>query len=242
MPLFQPRTLEDHTDSIANYLPGGDVFQAKFLEGKKLRKYLRSVATELARYHTVLEETATEHHINETQNLINEWESAMGIPGTCFNNTGTLEQRRRNVLLKLTGLHGSTAEDFINLAKTLGYTILVEPARYHGMFPAAFPVYFYDAGKTVQFTIIITLPPDENIDSFPLEFPFKFMKPSNSLLQCIFNRMRPANVNIHYRFDELISSIGRPPAEGDSVTNTFLLEDGTRLLLEDADISYLVLE
>lgn len=242
MPLFETRTIDDHADSLANYLPGGELFEAKFLPDKKLRKYLRALAAELDRYHSVLEESATEHEITKTQSLINEWESAMGIPGTCFDNKGTIEERRRNVLIKLIHLHGSTAQDFINLAQLLGYTILVEPARYHGLLETQFPIYFYDSGKTVMFSVIITLPPDQKIAGFPLSFAFPFMLPNNALLQCIFNRMKPANVNVHYLFKDLISSIGNLPAPGSVVTNALLMEDVGKFLLEQGVDTGLELE
>ena len=212
MTLFRSRTLDEQTDSLAHYLPGGQLFEAKFIPGTNLRRYLRALASELQRYYSILEEVATEHDILYTQNLITEWESALGIPGTCFDNKGTLEVRRRNLIAKLRYMHGSTAQDFINLAGYLGYQVQVEACSEHGMFPAAFPIYFFDAGKTVKFTMIITMEPDDETVGFPLKFPIRFIKPDNALLKCLFNRIRPANVQVLYHYGSLLVGTGLPPS------------------------------
>ncbi len=200
MVLFNDHTLEEHTDSLAYYLPPGQAFEARFIEDTNLRKMLRALASELQRYYIILSEVCTEHDINQTQNLILEWEKALGIPGTCFDETSNIQDRRRNLLIMLDEMHGTTVEDYINLASLLGYTITIEPVKPHAMFPMAFPIYFFSSGKAVLFSMIINLPIGESNIGFPLEFPFPFISPDNSLLTCLFNRIKPANVQVFYKF------------------------------------------
>lgn len=227
MTLFSFRTIEDHTDSLAAYLPGGDLFAARYINNKNLRKYLRALASELQRYYEILQQVADEHDIRKTQELITLWERALGIPGTCFDNKSSLDIRRRNLLIKLTGMHGSTAQDFIDLAAKLGYEIKVEPAKLHGMFPLHFQAHFFNDGKTVTFTLILTLPPDDEPQGFTFAFPFKFIKPDNALLECLFNRIKPAYSQILYRYSD---DIFVPVDDG---VGNILLENGDFLTLED---------
>lgn len=200
MLLFQTHTIEDQTDSLAAYLPGGRLFESKWLPDKNFRNYLRGLAGELQRMYDILQTVATEHQLDITEQLLTEWERALGIPGTCFDNTGSNDIRRRNLLIKLAGLHGSTQEDFIKLARTLGYTVTMEPARVRGMFPLHFEAYFFTDGKTAMFTLILSLPPKDEPQGFTFGFPFKFTHPDNALLECLFNRIRPANVQVLYRY------------------------------------------
>lgn len=201
MPLFRQRTTEDQANSIAYSLPTGELTRGFFVEGTNQRNYLLGLAKELQRYYMILEDVATEHDLNYTQNLINEWERALGIPGTCLDMGGDIETRRRNALIKMNSLHGTTAQDFIDLAALLGFTVTLENASVHGMFPAAFPIWLYDSGKTVKFTLLVHLVATNQPDYFPLEFPFSFVRPENALIECLFNRMKPAFTQIMYVYD-----------------------------------------
>lgn len=202
MPLFQSRSLNDHTDSIAHYMPGGQLTEARFIDGTYMRRFLRALASELFRYQYILEDTATEHDIEVTQNLINEWENALGIPKSCFSDrTYSLEDRRLHLLMVLNNLHGTTEDDFIQLAAILGYTVEVRPVTPNAIFPMRFPIFFFDTGKAAKFSMIVRLPADDELVGFPLAFPIRFIRPDNQLLRCLFNKMKPANVKIFFIFD-----------------------------------------
>ena len=203
MGLFKNRTWKDHTESLANYLPNGCIYDAKRIPSSNTYKYLRAIASELMRFYTLCEDVATEHEINVTQNLINEWESALGIPQSCFRHIRekTIEERRLHLLMTIHDLFAVSAEDFVNIASLLGYTVELEPARLHGSFPMAFPLYFFDSQKTVKFTMIIHLPPTQLPVGFPLEFPIKFITADNILIRCLFEQLKPAYVNTYYIFD-----------------------------------------
>lgn len=200
MALIQDKTIDQQADSIAHYLPNGPLFEAKFVDGTNLRKLLRGLAAELERYYIILNDVAEDYDILKTQVLINLWESALGIPGTCFDNSGSLEERRLKLLIKLKYLHGQTVDDYINLAALLGFTIEIELCKTHGMFPMAFPIYFFPTTTSVLFSMIITLPSDDEPIGFPLTFPIVFTTPQNALLQCLFDRLRPAPVKIYYKY------------------------------------------
>lgn len=203
MSLFKNRTLDDQADSLAKYLPPGELYEAKFVDNTNLRKMLRALASELMRYQTILEDTATEYDITTTQLLLNEWENALGIPKTCFNSyTYTTEQRRQHLLMMLNDLHDNSMSGLINLANKLGYNIDVEPCSIHGLFPATFPIYLFGSGRDAKFSLIIHMPAEDANVGFQYAFPIKFIRADNRLLRCLFNRMKPANVEIFFVFDQ----------------------------------------
>ena len=193
MILFQRRDLEEYTDSLAAYMPGGQLFAAKSLQDSNYRKLLRGVAGELFRANGLLRE----YDIlpDTTVKFIEEWESAVGIPDACFKGTGTINQRRRDVLVKLSALGVQTAQDFVDLAAIFGVDVTVRGGSVNGCFPLVFPIILFDTEKDARFTIIVQFTVD-GANRFPLVFPFPFGDGDISLIECVFRRLKPANCDI----------------------------------------------
>lgn len=200
MVLFEKRTLEEQTNSLAYHMVNGELTDARFVDGSNLRKYLRGLAAELQRFYSILETSATELDLEQTQALIKEWESALGIPGSCFGTDGTLEERRLHMLMKLNELHGTTEEDFIRVAELLGYTVSVIRCKPHAVFPMEFPLYVFSSGKAATFTMLLELPYTNEPELFPLTFPIAFAGPQNQLLECLFNRIKPTFTRVIFSY------------------------------------------
>ncbi|MBB2159737.1 DUF2313 domain-containing protein [Gluconacetobacter sacchari] len=65
--------------------------------------------------------------------LLPAWESALGLPDPCAGSNPLLSQRQAQVVSRLTDNGGSSAEYYINLAKSLGYDITITmftPSRF----------------------------------------------------------------------------------------------------------------
>ncbi|WP_233854168.1 YmfQ family protein [Paraburkholderia sp. HD33-4] len=58
--------------------------------------------------------------------LLPEWEASLGLPDPCVGEAGSTQQRRQQVVARLTNSGGASAQYFIDLAASLGYTITVE--------------------------------------------------------------------------------------------------------------------
>ena len=93
--IFQ-HSISKHADSIADYLPGGKLFESARITDTNFRKLLIGLAKELFNAEGYLKIVSNEYDINTTTLLIEEWESALGIPDTCFAADGTIEERRRD--------------------------------------------------------------------------------------------------------------------------------------------------
>ena len=88
------------------------------------------MSIELARVDVRGESLPIEANPVSTNELLSDWERVAGLPDKC---SGVLEetiQGRRNALLtKLTSIGGQSAQYFIDLAASLGYTVTIEEYR-----------------------------------------------------------------------------------------------------------------
>jgi uncharacterized protein YmfQ (DUF2313 family) len=193
--MFSSHSVEEHTDSIAAHLPSGKawLWKAKQSNG---RDFLRGLGYELLRDESLLIQFWEQLDPRYTTYFIEEWESALGIPDTCFNPIGkTIEQRRLYVVVKLASLGVQTAQDFVNLAAIFGITCTVEAGGYYGAFPLHFPVLVFGTAEDARFTIIVNFQTPVG-SGFPWSFPHYFLSGINDFIMCIFEHLKPANCNI----------------------------------------------
>ena len=226
--LFNDTTQTDETNALASFMPGGRAFLAAKLPSTTLRTLLYGLAAELVRVNAQINEITYEHQIDQTTLLIEQWESALGIPDCCFTNTGTLAQRRENVLIKLASCGVQSKQDFIDLAALLGYTVTITPGAERGIFPLTFPLYFFDCAQTARFLMIVTVDTTQVPNTFPFTFPFTFGSNIITGIECLFGKLKPANVEIIFEY--------RLPDERAFMTESGYYyigtEDGSFLLLE----------
>ena len=177
--LFNKTSQSERADSIAHYLPNDAMYEAKFIEGTNVRNLLMGLAPEFGRIEDLLNLFTNELSPNEANYLIGEWESMVGIPDSCFTGSGTLAERRRDVLVKLASLSIQTANDFITLADIFGVDVSISNGTDGGFFfPASFPMAFTTPTPSTKFIIIV-----------------KFLTPSPliGLVECLFSKLIPAN-------------------------------------------------
>jgi len=198
MSLFKRRDIDAYADSLADYMPGGVLFTAKSIQDSNFRKLLRGIAGELFEVNGLLREYSGEILPDQTSKFLDEWEMALGIPDDCFSGTGSLDERRRDVLVKLASLGVQTATDFIELAALFGIAVDVIPAIDEITFPLTFPIPMFDTEKDARFSIFVRFF-DDQANSFPLTFPFTFGSGEIGILECLFGKIKPANVNLIFQ-------------------------------------------
>ena len=198
MSLFERRDIEDYTDSLAGYMPGGDLFASKSVKNSNFRKLLRGVAGELFRANGLLREYNIEILPDQTNKFLDEWESALGIPDSCFRGTGTNGERRLAILVKLAALGVQTVGDFEDLALLFGITVTVTPGLEEIQFPLVFPVLMIATTKGSRFTIVINFS-GEGVSRFPYTFPVPFGRAEIAILECLFRKLKPANCNMIFQ-------------------------------------------
>lgn len=188
MVLFERRDLEQYTNSLADYLPGGALFASRSVSDSNFRKLLRGMAGELFRANGLLKEYSEEVLPDLTVKFIEEWERAVGIPDGCFSGTGTIDVRRRDILTKLAALGVQTLDDFRNLATTFGVVATVLAGSESGI--------VFSSNKTARFTIVVSISLPER---FPYTFPMTFGDDLIALLECVFKRLKPANCQVLFQ-------------------------------------------
>jgi uncharacterized protein YmfQ (DUF2313 family) len=192
--------IETHTQRLADYLPGGRVFQARNIHDSNLRKLLRGLARELFTADGYLRDFQEDIAPSVTTYFIDEWERALGIPDDCFSGSGTLSERRAAVLIKLASLGVQTADDFVELAAVFGLTVEVVSGSVSGVFPLSFPVLVFGTAEDARFTIIVNIEtPLTESETFPFAFPIPFGTKEVGLLRCMFSKLVPANCNLIVR-------------------------------------------
>jgi uncharacterized protein YmfQ (DUF2313 family) len=197
--LFKQHTNNEHRKSIADFLPNGELFRAKNTPDTNLYNLLLGLAYENARIENKMNEIAYQYDINKTTELIEQWESALGIPDDCFSNTVDINLRRTQVLAKLS-LSIDTADSFVALAAEFGYTIEIVQASNVAIFPLQFPLQFYPTAKTARFTIIVNMPSELQPCTFPIAFPLCFSPPNSNIIECFFRKVKPANCQIVFKY------------------------------------------
>lgn len=199
MTIFNEITQTQQANILSQYVRDDRLHQAKNKDNSNLRKILLGLASEFVRFRDKANLIYDEYNPKSTTDFITEWETQVGIPDDCFGNTGTLEERRTNILLKLAGINTTTAEQFKNIAFILGYNINVSTGIDTSVFPLQLPFILMNQVEA-PFTIVITLPASEQVDGLPLELPFTLTSEAPEILQCLFNKIKPAHCNIIFRY------------------------------------------
>lgn len=189
------RDIEQYTDSLARYFPGGELFASRYSSNSTFRKLLRGLSAELFKTNGLIKEYCEQILPNETTKFVDEWESALGIPDDCFSGAGTLDERRLHVLIKLASLGIQTQQDFIDIAARFGVIVTVMNGSQHGTFPLEFPTLFFNSSKDARFTIIVTFTLTDG-ERFLYTFPLPFGNSTLAIIECLFNQLKPANCDV----------------------------------------------
>ncbi|MCK5127652.1 MAG: DUF2313 domain-containing protein [candidate division Zixibacteria bacterium] len=191
-------SLEDHTSALADYLPNGRLFEAKGISDSNFRQLLRGLSGELFNAQGYLK-TLDEEYIPDLTNLfLDEWEQALGIPDECFSGTGSNDDRRRGILVKLAALGVQTAQEFEDLGELFGVDVNVSPGIEAASFALSFPIIFSNSPADSRHIIVVDFPIPVG-GFFIYNFPISFGESSQFILKCLFSKLRPANCKIIFR-------------------------------------------
>ena len=201
--MLKERTQTQQADILAQYLRDDNLHEAKNKDGSTLRKILIGLASEWLNFRSKINEVSNEYNPKTTTKLIEEWEQFVGIPDNCIPVASTIEQRRLNVLLKLAGINATTEKQFKNVASILGYNIEVSNGVSTSTFPLTLP-FLLISEASAPFTIVITLPSSIQPNGFALTFPFTLTSQQPAILDCLFNKLKPANTQLFFRYSNAL--------------------------------------
>ena len=201
--MLKERTQTQQADILAQYLRDDNLHEAKNRDDSTLKKILIGLASEWLNFRGKINEVVKEYNPQKTTALIQEWEEFVGIPDDCIPVASTIEQRRLNVLLKLAGINTTTEKQFKNVASILGYNIEVSNGVSTSTFPLTLP-FLLISEASAPFTIVITLSSSIKPSGFPLTFPFTLTSQQPAILDCLFNKLKPANTQLFFRYSNAL--------------------------------------
>lgn len=185
---------------LANYLPSGDFWNAKYLPESNLRKILRAFGQEFQNVEESVKWLKRELSIFTTVDLIEFWEDMYGIPdldGVFVREGKTIEQRRKNLYIKELMDGADMVEDWEKIAFSFGFRCKVYPARKIARFPLSFPFTFTDVPTS---TIIVDFYNVVRPSEFPQKFPIVFGDGGTSIIKKVFEIIKPADCIVMYNY------------------------------------------
>lgn len=189
------------------HLPTGAAWLAWRIPGKNAYKLISALARAYDDAIQFMCKVESELDPRTTEELITEWEAAVGLPDPCLPKATTLEERRAWIMFRLTKRRWSTAQDWHDLAALYGLTIAITPGWYvqwPQLFEYRFPVGFDLFPKLGRFRVYIDVleqdfagfeygsPGVNGNAGFPI--PFGSTDDKLTRFMCMIDRIRPANV------------------------------------------------
>lgn len=185
---------KDTGQQAADSLPRGRAWASKNIEGSNTRGLIDSIATGHNRTQQQIEELDQEFRIDQTYELLAEWETSVGIPDECFGTSETIEGRRSAVIDRLRKQPKVTLADLQEYVDSLfpgmGVTLHVGSEFY--AFEYEFEVPFI-GGVDTRFVIVASVPLSGDTFEYDFEVPFEGGVDTIQL-ECLLNKILPANV------------------------------------------------
>ena len=197
--LYSPHSFNQQLNSLSKLFPSGRDFESKIIDNSVFNKLLKSFIPEIERFESLYLQISEEHDINLSQDpILNRWESAVGIPDNCFPGTGTIDERRIHVIIKLACMNVSGVDDYVSIANKLGLTVEILPGNLDLGFPYTFPFVFLNLPSDSKFVLVVRIQNANPEEKFPYTFPISFEQTATQILKCVYNLIKPANVLIVY--------------------------------------------
>lgn len=233
--LFEPQTIESQANLTARHLPVGRVWDRAFESESNIYRLMLGLSYEFFRLELLSKILDNEINIRQTLDLISTWERSVGIPDCCFCIDETDEVRREQILQKFSNLGGvQTAEDFERVAALFGYDVTVKPAVELAGIPLPVPFEVYSDTKSVKHTIVVETTEElSQAQQIPYTVPFVLEDRIPFFLECIFERLAPANVDVIFKIVKPSPDVGSKLLIEDGGDDLYLLETGDFILLED---------
>lgn len=200
--IFKAPTSDETAQQMADCLPDGRAWALKNDPESNIRKLINCLATVHNRIHQQIELMDDEYRINNTYDLLDDWEKSVGIPDSCFASSTTISQRQQDIIDRLRKQPIVTLSEMQNYVNTLfpGMGIVLYPGHEFYTFEYDFEVSFL-GDVSDRFILVTQVPLTGN--QFEYEFELEFEGGVNTdRLECLLNKINPANVYI------IIESLG----------------------------------
>lgn len=201
-------------DVLLRHFPLGSAWLAFRLPGKRANRMVSAFALAFEDAWSALCNLATELNPYSTTQLLPEWERAVSLPDPCLPSATTIEQRRAQVVFRLTKKRWVTAQDWKDLALLFGLTIRItpgwlvqKPCLYGFQYPKRYDLY----PRLGRFRVYIDVMGVDfggydygdrgNGAGYPV--PYGLGDAGLTAFQCLIDRVKPANVVVIWNSNPL---------------------------------------
>lgn len=191
---FKQPDIKGTVRQLADHMPTGAAWAAKSVEDSDLYAQMHGTAKPFNIAQGRIEDLSREFDINQTVELIGEWEESVGLPDQCLGPVSDLQERRKLVIEQLSKTPIVTLAEqqaYIDrLIPELGVTLV--PGVEFFSFEYALEMFFL-GNVDARFIIVAIIPPQEPFFEYDFEFDFTGGVNQEKLL-CVLERITPANV------------------------------------------------
>lgn len=201
---YRAQQIDDQSFLLASSLPHGRIWSSKWDETRVFGRLIKAFSQEIRRLFLRCQVLVVQElDITKTNQLILEWEESAGIPDQCFDRAASLIERRRRVEQKLNNFGDIiTSADVVNLLAEFGENIEIVPGNESNASQLGFGAGPFSTQELKEIRHTIAVRVESDAQTFPLTFPIPFSTASNELLQCLVQRVVPANVNVQFFFNQ----------------------------------------
>lgn len=200
MKLLINKTKESTRILLTRFLPNGKFWDAKRILTTNLYKLINALSDEYKRVRDLIYSIVNNRYVDDTELLLEQWEKDLQLPDECLPLADTITERQKNILLKYTAKGIQTESDFIILANKLGFSITITPLVEFAYPPYAVPFIPNSSPENRFVALVEGLNLNEASDYPPYDVPFLPIgsDPQAVALQCILDKLKPANVLFIY--------------------------------------------
>jgi uncharacterized protein YmfQ (DUF2313 family) len=198
MPYAPIFTTEDYLQALEKLLPRGPVWQTDpdSIQAKTERGLVAAWwRVNVADYNLLVDAFPA-----SAVGLLPEWEATLGLPDPCIGEGGTISQRQKLVVAKLTNGGGQSAQYYIDLLASYGYAITItnfspfRAGQSHAGDPLGGPWSFYTFQVNAPLNSIAYFRAGAGRAGDPLQTW------GNAVLECIVNELKPAHVVVVFSY------------------------------------------
>lgn len=177
---FNTKTVEFWRELWATHLPDSPPFLGKNVPDANFYRLLDALSVRIAETSNAINAWVNNYAPQNAVLLVEEWEEAIGLPDACFPKADTIEERIEDILVKLRARSVRTAQDYEDLAATLGVTLTVRPYKeICEPWGSPYVVLSNEKGGCDNFTLVVDGAATDQI-------------------KCVFNKIKPAHVELLY--------------------------------------------
>lgn len=192
-------TAADYGRQLAQLLPPGSAWNSD--PDSNLQRLLLALGEPLARVHQRADDLDRETDPRQTLEILERWETVLGLPDKCSGLLETtLQGRRKAVVAKLFSTGGQSIQFFLGVARSLGFETSITEFRPFraGRSRAGDPIANGDWSWTWRLNASLTSAIDFRVGISTTGEPLRAW--GNDTLECKLNQLKPAHTRVIYGY------------------------------------------